>query len=352
MNNNKMRILLALLLCAWHCAAGATEVNVVGLFTGKALVSINGGAPRTLSVGQKTPEGVVLVSAAGDSAVVEVDGKRRSLRLGEAYTAQPAAGGGGGDSVVLAGDSRGHYNTVGMINGRSVQFMVDTGAGIVWMSTDLATRLGIPWLNGERFTVNTAGGSKPAWRIKLESVRVGNLTLNDVEAGVGEGPGTGDMVLLGMSFLSRVSMFRDGSRLVLSSKESAGGAKGRDSRPQITLQDAGRGMFATNATINGVSLPFVIDTGATNVSIDSGMARQIGLNYQKGTPILVSTANGVVRAWQVKFDSIAVGPITLYNVDGTVRESGALGIGLLGMTFLNRIEMRREGEALTLIKRF
>ena len=90
----------------------------------------------------------------------------------------------------------------------------------------------------------------------------------------------------------------------------------------------------------------------TRVSIDAAMAQRLGLNYQNGTPATVFTANGPVHAWLIKFDSVSIGPITLYGVDGVVRESGEMGIGLLGMSFLNRVEMHREGEAMTLIKRF
>src|SRR4051812_28037853 len=72
---------LALFLCAG--AAQATDVNVVGLFPGKAVVSINGGPPRTISVGQKTAEGVTLVSSDRDSATVDIDGKRRVMQMGQ-----------------------------------------------------------------------------------------------------------------------------------------------------------------------------------------------------------------------------------------------------------------------------
>lgn len=342
---------LAALLCALSSMATATDVNIVGMFPGKVLVSINGGAPRTLAPGQKTPEGVTLVSSGGDSAVFDIDGKRRTLRLGEAYTVQPGAGG-ANDTVILTGDTQGHYYTLGAVNGRSAQFMVDTGASMVWLSSDLANRLGIPYRSGQPFTVSTAGGPKPAWRVTLASVRVGGITIEKVEGAVGEGAGTGETALLGMSFLSRVSMHRDGARLLLSRKDGASPVAAGDKRPRLVLQGQERGMFATSATVNGASLPFIVDTGATNVSIDAQMAQQIGIDFRRGTPIMTSTANGLVRAWQVRFDSVAVGPITLYNVEGSVREGPALGVGLLGMSFLNRIEMRREGEALTLIKRF
>ena len=358
-NNKKSRTGIAALVIAVAAAllplgSEATEVNVVGLFPGKAIVSINGGAPRTLSVGQKTAEGVTLVSSGGEGAVLDIDGKRRSLRLGEAYAVQPGAGAtGGADSVTLTSDSGGHFNGVGAINGRTAQFLVDTGASMVWLSSDLADRLGIPWRRGATFSVQTAGGPKQAYAVVLESVRVGGVSVDHVEAGVGEGAGTGSTFLLGMSFLSRLSMYRDGARLVLSRKESGGAQDKSDKRPRMTIQDTGHGVFATSVAINGTSLPFIVDTGATSVAIDIAMARRIGINFESSTPSLGATANGPVRVWHVKFDSVAVGPITLYGVDGTVLDgAGAGGIGLLGMSFLNRIEMHRDGEAMTLIKRF
>jgi aspartyl protease family protein len=333
--------------------AAATEVNVVGLFPGKVLVSINGGAPRTLSAGQKSSEGVKLISTAGETAVLEIDGKRSILKLGQAYAAQ--GGGatlGGGDSVTLTADSQGHYHTLGTINGRTTQFLVDTGASMVWLSSDLANRLGIAYIHGQTFTVTTAGGPKTAWAVMLGNVRIGPVSLDNVEAAVGEGAGTGDTALLGMTFMSRLSMQRDGNRLLLSRKESGAAPDAHDQRPQLTLRQSEGGSFATTAVINGTPIPVLIDTGATMVSIDLGMAQRIGLDYTKGTPGTSSTANGTVRVWRVKFDSVAIGPITMYNVDGTVREGEGIGIGLLGMSFLNRIEMRRDGTAMTLIKRF
>ncbi|MDB5803638.1 MAG: hypothetical protein JWN73_960 [Betaproteobacteria bacterium] len=333
--------------------AGATEVNVVGLFPGKAIVSINGGAPRTISVGQKTPEGVILVSSGGDSAVLDIDGKRSSLRLGEAYAAQPAAGGGGNESVILTADSGGHYRGLARVNGHMAQILVDTGASMVWMSSELADQLGVAWRRGTPFTVQTAGGAKQAFGVVLQNVRVGGISLDNVEAAVGEGAGTGGTMLLGMSFLSRVIFNRDGARLLLSRKEGALVQDARDKRPRLTLKDTGSGAFASMVTINGASLPFVVDTGATNVAIDTAMARRAGVNYESGTPSMSSTANGLMRTWRVKFDSVTIGPITLYGVDGSVVEgAGFGGVGLLGMSFLNRIEMHREGEAMTLIKRF
>ena len=133
---------VAILLSA--CTNGfAASINVVGLFPGKALVSINGGSPKTLSVGQKTPEGVALVSVNNDSAVFDLNGKRSTLRIGQAFNA-PAADE-GANVVTLAADSAGHYITVGAINGKAARFLVDTGATVVAFGTRYADQIGLAY---------------------------------------------------------------------------------------------------------------------------------------------------------------------------------------------------------------
>ena len=339
----------------WICASTACHaaaVNVVGLFPGKALVSIDGAAPKMLGAGQKSPEGVTLISVGNESAVIEIDGVRRSLRLGQPFNAARGSNG-EADTVTLSADSTGHYITVGAINGRAVKFFVDTGASIVWIPAGIANQIGLPYRHGRPINMSTAGGSRSAWAITLDQVRIGGITLDKVEAAVGEGASTGGDVLLGTSFLSRLSMTRDGNTLKLSRKDAAPGTGKSDTRPKVSLAQTRNGMFVVDAAINGASLPFIVDTGATTVSLDAAMAQQIGLNYQKGTPGWSGTANGNVRSWHVKLDSIAVGPIILYGVDATVREGpGTGGVGLLGMTFLSRVDMKREGDSLTLTKRF
>jgi aspartyl protease family protein len=347
-------LILAGLLCgAGTCSAAL--VSVAGLFPGKVLLSVDGGAPRSLAAGQKSPEGVTIVAVGADTVTLEYAGKRRALRMGESFSttgmaapaAAPAAPGG---DIVLAADSRGHYMTVGAINDRAVRFMVDTGASVVWISAEVASRVGIDYRSGQPILVNTAGGTRNAFAVRLPSVRVGSVTLTDVDGAVGEGAGTGEMGLLGMSFLSRLSMTRDGNQLRLSHKEAARGAA--DTRPQFVLTEKRSGLYTAEVKVNGVSLPFLVDTGATQVAIDIAMARRIGLNFEKGTPAMSHTANGMVRSWRIKLDSVSLGPIAQYNVDATVVDGPGIGPGLLGMTFLSRLEMKREGETMVLIKRF
>jgi aspartyl protease family protein len=191
--------------------AAAADVNVVGLFGSKAVVSINGGPPRTMSVGQKAPEGVALVAVDRESATFEIDGTRRTLRMGQAYSAP--GGGGGGQRTVLKADGRGHFLAEGQVNGGAIRFLVDTGATLVALSAADAKRLGVSYLDAPRGVVNTANGSAVAYKVKLDTVRVGEITLNNLDAVVLESGLS--LALLGMSFLNRTEMTREGETMVL-----------------------------------------------------------------------------------------------------------------------------------------
>jgi aspartyl protease family protein len=207
--------LLGLVILCTASSAHATEVNVVGLFNGKAMVSINGGKHRVMAAGETSPEGVKLIGADSATAVLEIDGKRQSLGMGKSASI-PSANGGGNQSALLAADIRGHFVTTGNINGTSARMMVDTGASMVSMGKDEAKRLGISYLNGERGMVSTANGVIPAYRVTLDTVQVGGITLNQVDGLVQES--NMPYVLLGMSFLKRLEIKQDGTNMTLLKK--------------------------------------------------------------------------------------------------------------------------------------
>jgi len=191
--------------------AWATSVSVVGLFKDKAIVSIDGSKPRTLSVGQ-TVQGVKLVAADSGSASFDVDGKRRTLAMGQSF-----AGGAAKEarqSVSLTADARGHFAAAGSLNGYPVTFMVDTGATAIAISAAEARRIGLDYrAAGQATGVGTAAGVVPAWRVKFNTVKVGGITLNQVDGMVVE---SGLSVpLLGMSFLNRMEMRREGETMTL-----------------------------------------------------------------------------------------------------------------------------------------
>jgi aspartyl protease family protein len=197
-------------------AAAAADVNVIGLFPGKAVVTINRGAPLTLSVGQRTPEGVLLVSVDSSSAVVEIDGKRERLEMGQHF--ETASQTGARTTATVASDERGHFQVDGSINGGHVRFLVDTGATLVSLSTTDAQRLGIDYRRGRRSMSVMADGRRVAsYNVVFDTVSVGGLTLYNVDGNVHEGPGTG-YSLLGMSFLGRTEMRREGPNLTLTKR--------------------------------------------------------------------------------------------------------------------------------------
>ena len=202
-----------LLFTALH--AHAADISVNALFGGKAQISVNGGKPVMLSVGQTSPEGVKLISADSSAAVIEFQGKRQTLTPGGSgrFGGAPASGNSSG-SVTLTADTQGHYQTLGQINGGTVQFLVDTGATAIAMSSTRARQLGLNYLKGERGYTQTASGKAAAYRITLDTVKVGDITLHNVDAVVLEGDAL-PVVLLGMSFLSRTEMKRDGQSLTL-----------------------------------------------------------------------------------------------------------------------------------------
>jgi len=130
------------------------------------------------------------------------------------------------------------------------------------------------------------------------------------------------------------------------------GTPGPSRAAQVTLMADPSGHFVSEGSINGASIRFLVDTGATVVAIPGKDAREIGLNFSRAERGIAMTANGPVRTYYIKLDSVKLGGIELLNVDGMVIDGGGLTQPLLGMSFLNRLEMRREGDSMTLRRRF
>jgi len=205
-------IALALASLVPFATALAVQVEVAGLFNGKAIVIIDGGRPKTLANGESVGT-VKLISATSEIATFEIDGKRRQLGMGS----QSFGGNfdtGKRPTVVLNADHGGHYMAEGAINGMPIRFLVDTGATMVSLGTSDARRLGIDYTRGERGVSNTANGAAIVYRVKLDSVKVGGIVQNNVDALVHAG---NDMpfALLGMSFLNRLDLRNQGSQLTM-----------------------------------------------------------------------------------------------------------------------------------------
>lgn len=189
----------------------AAEVGVAGVFPGKALLVVDGGAPQAVAIGSSTPEGVQVLAIDGETVTLGVNGQKRILRVGQHVVSQKSQG--GRQETTLPADSHGHFYASGAVNGRTVRFLVDTGATMVSLGASDAARVGIDWRKGQPSVTQTANGQARVWKVRFDTVRVGEVTLHGVDGLVHEA----DMpiALLGMSFLSRMEIRNEGSQMTL-----------------------------------------------------------------------------------------------------------------------------------------
>jgi aspartyl protease family protein len=215
MDSLKLLILLVSIASASYATA-AEKIVVLGLFKDKAVVEIDG-KKRSLAAGAVSPEGVKLISANSNEAIIEANGRqdRYSLgaHIGGTYTStSPQA------AVQIWPDARGMYTVEGSVNQFPVRFLVDTGATTVALSKRQARRLGLDYeLKGIEGMTSTASGIARAYHLTLKKVKVGDIELNNVEAVIIDSDFP-LVSLLGMSFLNRVDMTRNGYVLELRKK--------------------------------------------------------------------------------------------------------------------------------------
>jgi aspartyl protease family protein len=209
------RVFLTLSILLAGADLHAASVGLVGLFPGKAVVVIDGSAPKTFSVGNQVADGIKLLSVTGTTATFDEHGKRQTLGIGN-HVSHTEAGASGSASVTLQSDSRGHFIAPGKINDLSIAMLVDTGASMITLSSQDARRLGIDYKNGQQGFSATANGRVAVYQVRLNSVKVGDIELSQVDAVIQE-QGL-PFALLGMSFLNRTQMQRDGERMVLTKR--------------------------------------------------------------------------------------------------------------------------------------
>ena len=161
--------LISIALCAVFMTATAQNasqrVALSGVMGSKGLLVFDGAAPKLLAAGE-SHAGVKLISVSGDQAVLEIGGKRANLRVGDA----PVSLGGGasavvGNKITLPMGSGGHFMANGTINGRAIQFMVDTGATTIALGVNDAQRMGIDYQKGQPVRMSTANGTAQGWRV-------------------------------------------------------------------------------------------------------------------------------------------------------------------------------------------
>lgn len=203
-------LILLVFVCGHSLAVD--KIKIVGLFKDKAVIIIDG-KQRVLRKNTTSPEGVTLISANSNEAILEVDGEQKSYTLGNQVSikfseTEP------GRTVSIAPTNE-MYLVNGSINDFQVQFLVDTGASSVAMNRQTAKRLGLNFrMDGQEGLSETASGYSKIYVVNLEKVTVGDIVLEDVE-GVVHDSEFPRIILLGNSFLSKVHLRREGQLLLL-----------------------------------------------------------------------------------------------------------------------------------------
>jgi|TARA_B100000315_G_scaffold179269_1_gene167967 aspartyl protease family protein len=189
-------------------------MEVVGLFRDMAVIRMNG-SESLVKVGQTSRDGVQLLSADASRAVFTYQGRQYEVGLTNRVSStfkkveKPR--------ISINSDGLGQYRIRGAINGRFTNFLVDTGASVVAMSSNDARAAGIEYESGRAGKVQTAQGVTDSYFVTLGSVTIGSITANNVDAAIIDGEFPED-VLLGMSFLSQVQMEEAGGVLTLTAR--------------------------------------------------------------------------------------------------------------------------------------
>ncbi|MBT9493541.1 MAG: TIGR02281 family clan AA aspartic protease [Paucibacter sp.] len=206
--------LIAGLLVGSVAAQPASTVSFNGSLGAKTALLLIDGEARTVAVGA-TVRGVRLLSLDDGRAEIELGGRRQTLLMGASpgRVGDTGAAAAAGRKIIISAGSGGHFTSSGTINGKTTQFLVDTGATAISISQAEAERMGLNFSAGRSIMTQTANGVVQAHMMQLGSVRVGDVEVRNVEAIVI--PGQMSHVLLGNSFLTRFQMQRHNDVLTL-----------------------------------------------------------------------------------------------------------------------------------------
>ena len=209
-------VITVLLIVFSNLSYAIESIEVQALLGKKAVVQIDG-VRRTLSIGKPTPEGVELISTDKNGVNLKVGGEVKEYVLGSSVSMNYAVPESLEEKVFA--DDRGMFLQTGTINGRSVEFLVDTGATSIAMNTTQAKRLGIRYrIEGKASSVSTASGFVKAYEVKLKTVSLGSIKQRNIRAMVIDGKHPGP-ILLGMTFLSNLKVDTQGTVMTLKKRK-------------------------------------------------------------------------------------------------------------------------------------
>ena len=197
------------------------------------------------------------------------------------------------------------------------------------------------WAQAEEITLLATMGNKAIFQVngQKKSLQIGQQV--------------GDAKIISIATDSAVIEASNGRqrRLGLGEGYIASTQTQSDGEGSLILSPSAGGHYLADITIYGQTQRGIIDTGATHLSMSSKTADALKINYRSGAQGLSQTANGTIKAWLVKVPQLKLATVTLYNIDLVVRESSENGPILIGMSTLNRFQMKREQDLMILSKK-
>lgn len=112
------------------------------------------------------------------------------------------------------------------------------------------------------------------------------------------------------------------------------------------------GMYTATGNINGYTISFLVDTGASTIAMNAATASRLGIDYRLGQQVGIRTASGKSVGYKVKLDYVQLDQIKLHNVDAVVLDGEEPSVTLLGMSFLGQLDIEHNGERLDLRQKY
>ncbi|MCJ8170208.1 retropepsin-like aspartic protease family protein [Atopomonas sediminilitoris] len=133
------------------------------------------------------------------------------------------------------------------------------------------------------------------------------------------------------------------------SRDTTAAASVSEAKAGLSVARANNGHYWVTGAVNGQTMQFMVDTGATSIAMNESQGKRLGIDYRvAGTPMVASTAGGNVSGWRVKLNSVKIGGIEVLGVEAVVLSGEFPTDALLGMSWLSRVSFKEDNGVLRL----
>ncbi|WP_246585310.1 retropepsin-like aspartic protease family protein [Thiorhodospira sibirica] len=169
---------------------------------------------------------------------------------------------------------------------------------------------------------------------------------------IGESSTSGARLLSTDARMGRVRLLMDDQEREFTLGGRVGGAYQTPRQASTRIYRDSSGAYTTTGSINGTAVRFLVDTGASSVVLSATQAQRLNIDYSRGVLTPVMTASGNTLGYRIVLDHVIIGSIRQHHVQALVLPGDSPHIALLGMSFLNALNLRNESGALVLEQRY